>query len=78
MNRHSFKIEKGIPLPPRQHAGTGEPKYPFRDLAVGDSFVIDKAINRYGGIALYYRRTLGHVYRARKIDEKSCRIWRIA
>ncbi len=35
-----FKIEEGIPLPPRASRGPGESKYPFVDMDIGDSFLV--------------------------------------
>ncbi len=74
----AFKIEHNIPVPPVARAGVY--KYPFRALAVGDSFFVPKAVAKtetLQSIAAYNRRALGTKYAVRSVDGGT-RIWRIA
>ena len=37
-----FKIDKNIPIPPKQRPMTEQKKYPFHEMQIGDSFFIPK------------------------------------
>lgn len=70
-----FKIEKGVPMP----AYRG--KYPFSEMAVGDSFTVPLAQrNIVLSSAQHWRKrtmNLGWKFSTRTVDDKTARIWRI-
>lgn len=79
----AFKIERDIPLPPRKPLGrqAGVSKYPFRTMAVGDSFFvaatgkgIRKAFSRLTSSA---QAAKPFKFSVRTLDN-GVRIWRIA
>jgi hypothetical protein len=68
----TVKIEKGVPMP---GLGVGRSrKYPWREMEVGDSFVIQKSA--YAQAQLASKRT-GFKFSVRKVDG-AYRVWRIA
>lgn len=69
--------EQGIPIPPRK-GGSGKPrKYPWHDLAVGESFLLPKSYRcSRGSISQYAWRT-GYVFTSRAVPD-GVRVWRIA
>jgi hypothetical protein len=76
-----MKVEKGIPLPPRNNARDGNGKYPFARMEVGDSFFIEadeqtaqRIQNRACNAYRYYRPK---EFATRRI-EGGIRIWRTA
>ena len=70
-----IKIESGIPFPQN---GRWQSKYPWRDLEVGQSFLVPDGVFRtmQAGASLAGRR-LSKTFRARKTDD-GIRIWRLA
>ena len=65
-------IEKNIPVPERS-------KYPFCDMKVGDSILLDSASERNAVIsaANYYRRKHNENFRiTTKAENGSLRVWR--
>jgi hypothetical protein len=88
-----FEIEKGIPVPPRKagKGSTGESKYPFAEMAVGDSFAVARSGKKVGRSPCATQnavnsRAQGWVkknnpsakFTIRIIDDKTVRCWRIA
>ena len=72
-----IKIEKNVPAP--LHTGKGTPaKYPFAEMAVGDSFCLpaDEAC-RLHGAAWHAGNRLGKKFTTRKTAD-GVRVWRIA
>lgn len=71
-----YQIEKDIPLPPVSTMGAT--KYPWRDLQVGDSFVMDKPIASAAAQAFDAARRIGDglKFSCRKLEERKTRIWR--
>ncbi len=72
-----FKIEKGVPLSSNT---VGDPKYPFRDMDVGDSFSIEGggvAANLVRAASANETRKSGKRFSTRKF-EGGYRCWRIA
>ena len=65
-----YEIEKGVPLPAH-----GNARYPFRDMAVGDSFVSDRNISAAVSEA---GKRLGLKFICRKQPDGSFRVWRVA
>ena len=78
MTQTSFKIEKGVPLPPSRR---GRTLYPWADMEVGDSFVAGpystKFQNNVTTSAALQRRKHGRSFATRK-DGDNLRVWRIA
>lgn len=71
-----YKIERGIPIPPRNR-GTRDPKYPFRDLRVGDSFYVpNKKVQDLSRVAQYWAHKDNTKFSFRSIDD-GVRCWRI-
>jgi len=73
-----MEIEQNIPIPPRHRHRL---KYPFRDMAVGDSVLIPLDVNskedetRVRGAANVFRRRTGWKLTVRK-SEGGFRVWR--
>ena len=75
-NNREFKIEKGIPVP---SLGRGS-RYPFNDMAVGDSvFIPDKRPQQLSGSITWAKMQLGGdaVFVCRTV-EGGTRVWRVA
>lgn len=73
----TYTIEKNVPLPSPQRAGRPA-KYPWREMRVGDSFVIDKPTQQAATRGREAGRSLGMKFSCRKIDANHTRIWRVA
>lgn len=72
-----IKIEKGVPVPPRR-TRKGISKYPFRQMEVGDSFLMpDYTVVRAWGILGPYAKRLGQKYTVRTV-EGGARVWRVS
>lgn len=75
-----IKIEKGIPLPNKQ---VRTPKYPFRDMAVGDSFFIksthpESARKKVSAAAtMFCKINEGYKFKT-QVFEGGVRTWRVA
>ena len=67
-----FKIEKGVPIPPKAN-GTGATAV-IRSLKAGDSVELQTSIK--SAMTLAYR-IYGKGYVVVRTTEKGCRIWRI-
>jgi hypothetical protein len=65
-----MKIEKDIPVPR---------KYPFADMAVGDSFAVPSDVHRttVAISALRYGRKHGMKFVVRMVADRTFRCWRI-
>jgi hypothetical protein len=72
----AIKIDEGIPLP--QGTAGAKPKYPFRRMEIGDSFLIPAGVKRerLQNAARQYARLLGATFTARKTPE-GFRLWRM-
>jgi len=77
--RPPIKIEHGIPMPSVSRAKY--PKYPWREMAVGDSFLMTTDYTGYAhslcNIASK-RNKDGWRYIARKVGKGQYRIWRVS
>ncbi len=75
----TYKVEKGIPIPPVAHAGGRPPRYPFAQLTeAGDSFFIPASeINpkRVRQAAAAYSRRHSVSLSIRAVDGGT-RVWR--
>lgn len=75
INNNEFKIEKGIPIP------QSNPKYPFKDMKVGDSFLIkncDKKSRMRLNSAVGYFKTRHKDWKfSIRAIQKDVRVWRI-
>ena len=73
-----FEIDKSIPIP-RDGRGMTV-KYPFREMEVGDSFLISAELIPKTWVKNFCAATAHHrpkKFTMRKIDENSYRVWRI-
>ena len=69
----AYVIEKGVPIPdPLRRDGVANT---FRSMDVGDSFVLDRPQTSIGS---YMTKNKPKQYRTKKIDNNSCRVWRVA
>lgn len=68
-----FKLEHGIPLPTRANK-----RYPFDKMSVGDSFSFRLSIrSKVAAAASAYGAANGVVLKICKVDDTTCRCWRI-
>lgn len=68
-----IRIEKNVPMP----LGPGRKKYPFDDLQIGDSFVIDA--KRRPAASLYKaQKKLSRKFSCYRVAKGKYRIWRTA
>ena len=70
-----FKIDKGIPVPTKSGR---VPKYPWREMEVGDSFFVPgmTAASAAAG-CLGAKKATGWTFRYRTVDG-GARIWRVS
>jgi len=71
-----FKVESNVPMPPRQNHRN--PKYPLKEMKVGDSFLIPGKAEKQGAISGYMtarQRELGMKFATRK-EGNDLRVWR--
>ncbi len=75
-----IEIEKNVPLPPAWGGKYLPGKYPWKELQVGDSFVLPKPQAQAGAQAFLASRQIGNgvKFTTRKIDAQNKRVWRIA
>lgn len=73
----SYKIEKNVPMPSQLH--TKSPKYPFRDMAIGDSFVVPvgEVKNARSCAYQFCMRNRPKKIVIRKQEDGSYRCWRM-
>ena len=73
-----MKIEKGIPIG-SQRANL-QTKYPFKEMEIGDSFVVPKdELPKNGGCGLHNSaRYVGVKIATRTQTDGSVRVWRVA
>jgi hypothetical protein len=66
-----MKVEKNIPIPK---------KYPFAEMAVGDSFGLLPGVKRVSVsvAAKRYGEKLGRVFTIRTMPDRTLRCWRVA
>jgi hypothetical protein len=69
-----YVVEQGIaPPPPRQHT-----RYPFRDMSVGDSFIVDDATRaNVANAAVAYGRRHNCKFTVRQAGNGAYRCWRV-
>jgi hypothetical protein len=69
-----YKIEKNVPIPEKK----GRKKYPFGDMEIGDSFVMQKVITTANSIARSYGNRHKVRFTCYAISENKTRVWRTA
>lgn len=69
----TFKIEKGVPLPPKRSAS----KYPFKEMGVGDSIFVDGKDGPKAVRAAYIWGRRNNVGMAARREHNGHRIWRV-
>ena len=71
-----IEIETGIPIPPRSRGR--QDKYPWRTMAVGNSFIAkDAKSSSMSTLIAAAQKRNGHKYTRRAV-EGGVRIWRVA
>lgn len=72
----SYEVEKNVPIPER--SGGRIPKYPWNEMDIGDSFLVEDltAYNALMSGAGQRKIRNGEVYTIRKVPE-GVRVWRI-
>jgi len=75
-------IDKGVPLTPSlvgSPAGKRHNRYPWTEMAVGDSFFVEEAkpTNRLFAAASYAQRVGDRQFTCRRVDG-GVRVWRVA
>ena len=78
----AYEIEEGIPIPP-QYRGGAKPKYPFKDMKKGDSFLVlcskDKVKYLSASLMGSTKRISHMTFTTRYLsEEEGIRIWRIS
>ena len=85
-----YEIEKEVPVPERVRGGVKESKYPFAEMAVGDSFFVAnpeadaKVANRIRNASFRITKTQGYKFTIMNVDESEqgrgwgVRTWRVA
>lgn len=83
-NETQFKLEDGIPLTPSKRGNGATPKYPFRVMKRGQSFLIPaktaevkRVRNTVGALTNRYGKILNRKFAAR-VTEAGIRVWRVA
>lgn len=73
-----YKIDKKkIPLPP-DSSGGGVTKYPFREMEIGDSFLIPRnEMNENTRMNIYGLAAKKNIKVSTRISEEGLRVWRI-
>lgn len=74
----AFVIEKNVPLPQKAGGRTsGSSKYPFVQMAPGDSFfVAGKTLRTFGSTVGAHRKKYGGKFTCRTV-EGGVRVWRL-
>ena len=74
MDKKALVIEKGVPAPKKRQTHA----WPLESMEVGDSFVVPNKhrISVQAAISTFKKNT-GAVFTCRKIDDDSCRVWRL-
>jgi hypothetical protein len=72
------KIDKGRPMPEK----SGRGKYPWSELAIGDSFLVKSRQFAFGSLANYNKKMKARKQKQLKIQTRSegdkCRVWRVS
>lgn len=72
----NYVIEKDVPIPAPE--GRGRPrKYPFGDMAIGDSFEVEVSREVISPAASYYGSRNGKSFSVRTCADKTIRVWRV-
>jgi hypothetical protein len=73
----AYMIEKNIPYQ-RRFGGAVECKYPWPQMEVGDSVLIDKYQTLVCRLAGAWGRKHGRKFKTSKVDAAHTRVWRTA
>lgn len=72
-----INIDKNIPTP-QKGIRDGKPKYPFRELEVGDSFYVDKPANKFSGSVTWARMKFPDRKFITRSEGNGTRVFRVA
>lgn len=73
----TFRLEKGIPVPPPSNGARGISKWPFKDMEVGDSFTSESVDAGHSAMRYAGNKYPDRKYVSRMVDHKTIRFWRI-
>jgi hypothetical protein len=74
----TIEVDRGIPLPARPGGAGAVPKYPWRTMDVGDSFLVPaKTPRTFSAQMTNAAKSTGRKFAARTVDG-GCRVWRTA
>lgn len=75
--RRSWKVEKNIPLTPRNN-GHRPRLYPLDRMEIGDSFTFEEwRRQRVSASASGYAKETGARFTIRRVSDEYCRCWRL-
>jgi len=69
-----MSIDQNIPMPEKRRGA--RPKYPWRTMEVGDSFIIDQPIGGARSQASMAGRNYGRKFKVRELEGGIVRVWR--
>jgi hypothetical protein len=80
------QIDKGIPMPNPERVRGAAPKYPWRTMEVGDSFILREyagrdSTTRASAQIDYAKKSTGRQFAQRKVEENGkifIRVWRVS
>jgi hypothetical protein len=79
MARMAFEILRDKEIPQKQHRCGRVPLYPFADMQIGDSFIVDKKkkASVYHAASMYRCRHQPWCFILQEDDEGTLRLWRV-
>lgn len=74
-----FSIDRGVPIPTSVGRGSKESRYPFSDMAVGDSIRLDdeKALQAARNAAYLYKQKNPEFGYGACVEDNGGRLWRM-
>lgn len=72
-----IKIDKGVPIPEFKERRGPNPKFPFRNMEVGDSFFVERIPEKIRQIVSLWNIKLKPKVFAYKKEETGTRVWRV-
>lgn len=73
-----YDIERNIEMPPRNGGQGARPKFPFREMDIGDSFFVEGRTARTFSPAIQAAQKRGRGKFSCRAVEGGIRVWRVA